>query len=70
MKEDLWGSAVNDSGRAAATSPDEPTVAPWARQPSVAVARKTNRSRRIVSTLPSWDPLPPGEILVRRPDHG
>jgi hypothetical protein len=42
---------------------------PWARQPSVTVPRKTDRSRQIVTTLPSWDPLPPGEILVRRGDQ-
>lgn len=29
--------------------------------------RVTNRARRMVEGLPSWEPLPPGEILVRRP---
>ncbi len=38
---------------------------PWAKQ----AAHKepaTTRSRRLVRDLPSWDPLPPGEILVNR----
>jgi hypothetical protein len=27
----------------------------------------TGRLRRTVADLPHWDPLPPGEFLVRRP---
>ncbi|MDW8810552.1 hypothetical protein P1P68_38585, partial [Streptomyces scabiei] len=27
----------------------------------------TRRLRRTVTDLPAWDPLPPGEQLVRRP---
>lgn len=30
----------------------------------------TSRLRRIVEELPDWEPLPPGEILVRRPGSG
>lgn len=29
--------------------------------------RVTNRARRMVEGLPGWEPLPPGEILIRRP---
>jgi len=44
-------------------------IVPWARQPSVPVSRKTGRVRLVVNTLPDWEPLPPGEILVRRPER-
>ena len=40
---------------------------PWARQSTAAEERATTRARRMVEGLPSWEPLPPGEILVRRP---
>ncbi|WP_328468743.1 hypothetical protein [Streptomyces sp. NBC_00448] len=29
--------------------------------------RVTSRVRRVVEGLPDWEPLPPGETLVRRP---
>ncbi len=29
--------------------------------------RQTNRERLIAGDLPGWEPLPPGEIAVRRP---
>ena len=48
---------------------DQPVV-PWARQVSPAQSRSTNRSRRLVAGLPGWEPLPPGEMIVRRPKHG
>jgi hypothetical protein len=61
-----------DQQLAAVTRPaqTEPGDVPWARQG----ARKTGvpvtgRVRRLVQGLPSWDPLPPGEILVRRRSH-
>jgi hypothetical protein len=38
---------------------------PWARQGSQQ-ERATARNRRLVRSLPDWDPLPPGEILVHR----
>jgi hypothetical protein len=53
------------------TTPDSPpaqTPVPWARQPSTSTSRKTTRTRKTVTTLPAWDPMPPGEIVVRRPD--
>jgi hypothetical protein len=40
---------------------------PWARQRSAHVERTTARKRQEVPTLPSWDPLPPGGSVVRRP---
>lgn len=65
------GSIRTSPSESPSTNPsDSPTVVPWARPPSVAVARKTERARRIVTTLPAWDPLPPGEQLVRRPGRG
>lgn len=44
---------------------------PWARpRPDQVDPPVTNRLRRTVDTLPDWEPLPPGEILVRRgPDR-
>ena len=38
---------------------------PWARR-STGTEPVTSRSRRRIRGLPGWDPLPPGEILVRR----
>ncbi|HTF08365.1 MAG TPA: hypothetical protein VK659_09370 [Asanoa sp.] len=38
---------------------------PWARQSSNREPA-TTRSRQLVRSLPDWDPLPPGEILVQR----
>jgi|KBSSwiStaDraftv2_1062776.scaffolds.fasta_scaffold284228_2 hypothetical protein len=43
-----------------------PAPVPWARQPSAKVEPATKRIRRPVENLPEWEPLPPGEILVRR----
>lgn len=37
---------------------------PWARRKAAEPA--TARNRRHVPDLPAWDPLPPGELLVRR----
>lgn len=45
-----------------------PAPVPWAQQATVTTERKTDRRRRMVHGLPSWDPLPPGEIFVQR--HG
>lgn len=42
---------------------------PWARQPATPAKPATGRFRRMVDTLPDWEPLPPGEILVRRRGH-
>jgi hypothetical protein len=38
---------------------------PWARR-TVPARPATTRFRQVVRDLPSWDPLPPGELLVRR----
>ncbi|WP_405832766.1 MULTISPECIES: hypothetical protein [unclassified Streptomyces] len=43
-----------------------PDPLPWARQPTAAEETTTARLRRIVEGLPDWEPLPPGEIVVRR----
>ncbi|WUH90492.1 hypothetical protein OG900_10570 [Streptomyces sp. NBC_00433] len=45
-----------------------PQTTPWASD--TLRERKgpvTGRLRRTVADLPAWDPLPPGEPLVRRP---
>jgi hypothetical protein len=40
----------------------------WGRQAGGASEeRVTSRVRRMAEGLPSWEPLPPGEILIRRP---
>ncbi|MFI6418994.1 hypothetical protein ACIBG6_16525 [Streptomyces sp. NPDC050842] len=40
---------------------------PWAAQGAGPVDRSTGRHRHVVEGLPDWEPLPPGETLVRRP---
>ncbi|SBV05636.1 hypothetical protein YW5DRAFT_03034 [Streptomyces sp. Ncost-T6T-1] len=47
-----------------------PEALPWARQSAVAEEPTTARLRRIVEGLPDWEPLPPGEIVVRRGGNG
>jgi hypothetical protein len=42
---------------------------PWARQPISTEPPATPRARRQVDSLPAWEPLPPGEILVQRGRH-
>lgn len=49
---------------AGSAAPGEPL--PWARQRSTPVTRATSRTRNVVTDLPDWEPLPPGEILVQR----
>jgi hypothetical protein len=39
---------------------------PWARTQSAPVDRATTRARRYAESLPAWEPLPPGEIIVHR----
>jgi len=43
---------------------------PWARQPVAPRQRSTSRARRVVEGLPGWEPMPPGETVVRRPQKG
>lgn len=38
----------------------------WARQEVEPQERVTQRLRQVVEGLPDWEPLPPGEIIVRR----
>jgi hypothetical protein len=40
---------------------------PWARLGAASEDRVTSRVRKMVEGLPDWEPLPPGEILIRRP---
>lgn len=45
--------------------------APWAATAARPAGRRaTQRVRRVVEGLPEWDPMPPGESLVRRPGTG
>ncbi|MCT4355566.1 hypothetical protein M5362_20730 [Streptomyces sp. Je 1-79] len=43
---------------------------PWGSQRPAPADRSTSRLRRVVEGLPDWEPLPPGETLVRRPGVG
>lgn len=43
---------------------------PWAQQAATQRDHKTDRRRQMVQGLPSWDPLPPGEIYVQRHQRG
>ncbi|MFZ3493646.1 hypothetical protein ACODT5_10545 [Streptomyces sp. 5.8] len=47
-----------------------PEALRWARQSTAAEEAATARLRRIVEGLPDWEPLPPGEIVVRRGGNG
>jgi hypothetical protein len=53
------------------TNGNQPAVpqVPWAKQASAKTEQATKRIRRVVESLPDWEPLPPGEILVHRPRH-
>ncbi|MHB9859416.1 hypothetical protein [Streptomyces sp. YIM S03343] len=42
-------------------------TSPWAAVRRPQQERVTGRLRRVVEGLPDWEPLPPGETLVRRP---
>ncbi|MFJ7246797.1 hypothetical protein ACIQWA_19430 [Kitasatospora sp. NPDC098652] len=50
--------------------PRRPAASPWAASPKPTTERATGRLRRIVEGLPDWEPLPPGEVTVRRPGSG
>jgi len=50
----------------APTPPPSDAALPWAYQPARKVDRVTERRRKIIGDLPDWEPLPPGEIQVRR----
>jgi hypothetical protein len=54
------------------TDPNQPPEAapvPWAQQAAVKAEQATKRIRRVVQSLPDWEPMPPGELIVRRPRH-
>ncbi|MGW1668239.1 hypothetical protein [Streptomyces sp. NPDC002324] len=63
--------ADSTPGSVPSTPPAAP--APWATaapHPGTAAPDPvTRRLRRTVTDLPAWDPLPPGEQLVRRPSR-
>ena len=42
---------------------------PWGRQSGASEERVTARQRRMAEGLPAWEPLPPGEVLIRRPSQ-
>ncbi|MET8683783.1 hypothetical protein ABZV77_06165 [Streptomyces sp. NPDC004732] len=42
-------------------------ASPWAATRRPRGERVTTRSRRMAEGLPDWEPLPPGETVVRRP---
>ncbi|GEC05765.1 hypothetical protein SSP24_34200 [Streptomyces spinoverrucosus] len=44
-----------------------PGTSPWGASRRPAGERATSRVRKIAEGLPDWEPLPPGETLVRRP---
>lgn len=46
--------------------PSDQGASLWARQQAPTEQRVTARVRKFVQELPSWDPMPPGEIFVRR----
>ena len=50
-----------------ARQPAPGDVVPWAREPVPARPRHTGRLRRVAEGLPDWEPMPPGDIVVRRP---
>ncbi|MFF7387874.1 hypothetical protein ACFZAE_05340 [Streptomyces scabiei] len=70
---------VPDQRDPAAPPPPGPAAppvapAPWASGPARPPGQPTpdpvtRRLRRTVTDLPAWDPLPPGEQLVRRPQR-
>ena len=39
----------------------------WARPPEPKEKHVTDRVRKRAEGLPDWEPLPPGEFIVRRP---
>jgi hypothetical protein len=61
------GSGNSGSGNGSASGPEQTGHTLWARQTPSAGERVTARARRLVEGLPDWDPLPPGESLVKRP---
>ncbi|MEU5000823.1 hypothetical protein [Streptomyces sp. NPDC021622] len=52
-----WGAPSNRTGG----------DSPWAASHRPSGERVTTRLRRVVEGLPDWEPLPPGETVVRRP---
>lgn len=53
-----------EANGAAQAAPDS---VPWAQQGAAKTERATARIRKMVQGLPAWEPMPPGEQIVRRP---
>jgi|UPI0004BD7310 hypothetical protein len=50
------------------STPGRPVAGmPWSPSSMPAGERATRRVRKIAEGLPDWEPLPPGETVVRRP---
>ncbi|MFF4545545.1 hypothetical protein [Streptomyces sp. NPDC001435] len=69
-----WSAAAGQPGQTPAASPWAASAdgaraqsSPWAAQRRPQQERVTSRLRRVVEGLPDWEPLPPGETVVRRP---
>ncbi|UXY29616.1 hypothetical protein [Streptomyces sp. HUAS TT20] len=69
-----WSAATGQPGQTPAASPWAASAdgaraqsSPWAAQRRPQRERVTSRLRRVVEGLPDWEPLPPGETVVRRP---
>lgn len=43
-----------------------PPTPGWNASPAPTEGKATDRRRAVVGSLPDWEPLPPGEILVQR----
>ncbi|MEV6423797.1 hypothetical protein [Streptomyces sp. NPDC051662] len=52
--------------RAPQAAPSQ-AASPWASTAARPKERTTSRLRKVVEGLPDWEPLPPGEMTVRRP---
>lgn len=67
MSTSSRGSSAEPSRR---TPPRDEASSLWARPVTTASERATARARRMAEGLPAWEPLPPGEVVVRRRSAG
>lgn len=58
---------LSDTNGSTSANRPAPDSVPWARQGVSNSERATARVRKMVVGLPPWEPLPPGEQVVRRP---
>ncbi|MFF9123956.1 hypothetical protein ACF09J_11730 [Streptomyces sp. NPDC014889] len=59
--------APGASGTSSARQDASGGESPWATTRRPSGERVTSRVRQVVEGLPDWEPLPPGETVVRRP---